>query len=60
MTAETECKEVSGKQILIDAAMLAKNIGIYLVTLGKRLFADVKRAFKTEDKDENQEKRNRV
>lgn len=54
MTAITDRNEISGRQILSDAAVLAKNIGVYIVALGKRIAHDIARLFASEDREDSE------
>lgn len=49
---KNDCKpRVTGKQVLQDAATLAKDTGIYLLDLGKRVYYAVKTALSDKDKE---------
>lgn len=42
-------KKVTGKQIATDFIVLARDVGIYLATLGKIVYAKLKTAFDSPD-----------
>ncbi|MDE6401946.1 MAG: hypothetical protein K2L54_04960 [Clostridiales bacterium] len=46
---------VTGKQVLQDAATLAKDTGIYLLDLGKRIYNAVKSALEDDGKTDKPE-----
>ncbi|MCM1367194.1 MAG: hypothetical protein NC184_00030 [Roseburia sp.] len=54
MTVISNRNEVTGRQILSDAAALAKNIGVYIVALGKRVAANVANMFGSDARDNSE------
>lgn len=44
-----ETRQVTGKQVLLDAAMLAKDAGLFLYDLGKRIYLSLKAALGCND-----------
>ena len=46
---------VTGKQVLLDAATLAKDTGIFLIDLGKRVYNAVKTALADDGKTDKPE-----
>ncbi len=49
-TTKTEPR-VSGKQVLLDAAILFKDLGIFMYDVGKIAVTKLKTAFKTNEKE---------
>lgn len=47
----TDDNKVTGKQVLEDCVTLAKDLGLYIVDLSRRIYQTLKNAFKSEDKD---------
>ena len=44
----TDDKKITGKQVLDDCVTLAKDLGLYIAELSRRIYETLKTAFKSE------------